>query len=134
LKRLALVGVFAAFMVPGAASAHHSLASFNRSVSETLHGTVMSFSWSNPHVRLIVAVEHDGAMQQWSFEGGSVNRLANAGFNRNIVAAGDKVTVTYNPKRDGSNAGFLVGIVSASGRKYDAQRNRGPTRGGAEEG
>jgi len=135
LKRLPWLGVFLSFLAAVPATAHHSLAVYNRLSSETIKGTVQGFSWSNPHVRLdLMTSGADGAVTHWSFEAGSVNRLAMAGFNRNIVAPGDKVTVTYNPKRDGSKAGFLLSITNANGRKYDTRRNRGPTRGGAEEG
>jgi hypothetical protein len=117
------------------AAAHHSLAIYNRFSSETVVGTVESFNWSNPHVRLVLmSATPDGVVTQWTFEGGSINRLASAGFNRNMIATGDKVTVTYNPRRDGTKSGLLVTIVAPGGRKYDARRNRGPSRGGAEEG
>ena len=117
------------------AVAHHSLAVFARSRSETIEGTVKSFSWSNPHVQIVLlTADADGAMRQWNFEGGSTSRLATAGFNRNMMAPGDKITVTYNPRRDGGSGGFIVTITSAAGRKYDSQRNRPPSRGGAEEG
>jgi hypothetical protein len=117
------------------AVAHHSLAVFARGESEIIEGTVKAFSWSNPHVQIVVmAADPDGIMRQWNFEGGSISRLANAGFNRNMMAPGDKITVTYNPRRDGAKGGFIVTVTSAAGRKYDSQRNRGPSRGGAEEG
>nr|ACN58928.1 hypothetical protein AKSOIL_0086 [uncultured bacterium BLR7] len=117
------------------AAAHHSLSPYNRNLNETLEGTVKAYIWSNPHVRLVLMVENDkGEIAQWNLESGGVNRLINAGLNRNIVQIGDKITVIYNPRRDGSRAGFFVGLTSASGRKYDTRRNRGPSRGGAEEG
>nr|ACN58790.1 hypothetical protein AKSOIL_0145 [uncultured bacterium BLR9] len=135
MKSLFLAVAAAGCLLAGTASAHHSLSGYNRQTSETMQGTVKSFGWSNPHVQLVVVVQAaDGAMQQWNFEAGSTGRLANAGFNRHMVAPGDKISVTYNPKRDGSHGGFLVSVISASGRKYDTQRTRGPTRGGAEEG
>ena len=63
------------------AVAHHSLAVFARSRSETIEGTVKSFSWSNPHVQIVLlTADADGAMRQWNFEGGSTSRLATAGF------------------------------------------------------
>ena len=128
------IAIAAALIVSGAgpACAHHSLAPFNRSVSRTIKGTVKSFNWSNPHVRLVVVVEDgSGAAKVWDFEGGSVNRLANSGFNRSTVSPGDKVSVIYNPKRDGSIGGFFVGVKTPSGKTYNLERS-GPGRGGAE--
>jgi hypothetical protein len=135
LKRLISLCVALISLAVVPASAHHSLSVYNRLSAETIEGTVQKFNWSNPHVQLVImASSPDGAIAQWNFESGSINRLASAGINRNIVAVGDKITVTYNPRRDGAKSGFLVTIVSARGRKYDMRRNRGPTRGGAEEG
>ena len=58
-----------------AASAHHSLAPYNRSTYKTVEGTVKDFSWSNPHVKISLAVTGaDGAVKDWNFEGSSVDR------------------------------------------------------------
>jgi len=135
LKRLVSLCVVLGSLFAAPASAHHSLSVYNRFSAKTIEGTVQSFNWSNPHVRLVLmTTDPDGVVTQWTFEGGSINRLATAGLNRNIVTAGDKISVSYNPRRDGAKSGFLLSITSASGRKYDTRRNRGPSRGGAEEG
>lgn len=117
------------------AKAHHSFAAYVRTVSRSIEGSVKEFSWSNPHVKLVImVVGPDGIAKPWSFEGGSVNRLAINGFTRAMVAPGDKVTVSYNPRRDGGTGGFFVGIKAPNGKTYNTERTRGPTRGGAEEG
>ena len=115
------------------AEAHHSLSAYNRTTDRTIEGVVKTFRWSNPHVRIVLTVERpDGRPIDWNFEGGSINRLANSGFNRAMIVSGDRITVTYNPRRDGKPGGFFTGVTSKDGRVYTTERL--PGRGGAEEG
>jgi hypothetical protein len=117
------------------ASAHHSFAAYIRTNSRTVDATVKEFRWSNPHVELIVVVTGSGgAPEEWAFEGGSINRLAISGFSRGLLKPGDKIAVSYNPKRNGGPGGFFYAVKFPNGRTIGANRNRGPTRGGAEEG
>lgn len=113
-----------------AASAHHSLAIYNRSTYKTVEGTVKQFSWSNPHVQIALTVMgEDGAAKDWNFEGGSINRLVTRGFKRNTMMPGDKVSVSYNPKRDGGTGGFFLAVTAADGHVYGAEALRTFNRG-----
>ena len=135
LKRLIVLILPLVCCAADPAGAHHSFAAYVRTVSRTIEGSVKEFSWSNPHVKLVIMAEGpDGVAKPWSFEGGSVNRLALNGFTRGMIAPGDKVTVSYNPRRDRGAGGFFFGIKSPNGKTYSTERSRGPTRGGAEEG
>ena len=65
------------------------------------------YDWTNPHVKLtLVVMGPDGTTRDRMFEGGSIGRLANAGFNRVSAAPGEKITVSYHPRRGGSGGGF----------------------------
>ena len=107
------------------AAAHHSLAPYITSISKTVDGTVKSFSWSNPHVQLVLLVlSPEGAVEEWRFVGTSISRLATNGFSHAMVAPGDKIKVQYNPKRDGGAGGFFIGITTADGRTRTLPRQQ----------
>ena len=114
LKRASMGVVLAA--VVGAASpaaAHHSFAMYEPTKTLTLKGTVKSFQWTNPHVVVWVLVqpEDGGAVQEWSLETTSPGVLTRNGWTRQSLKAGDRVSVTFSPLRDGSRGGGLNSVT-----------------------
>jgi Family of unknown function (DUF6152) len=121
------IGVLLVAVLLGAvpASAHHSLSIYDRSSYKTVQGTVKRFEWANPHAQLALLVEgSDGSATEWNFEGGSTGRLQSGGFVRDAIVPGDKITVAYNPMRDGRIGGFFVAITTADGKTYSLERFR----------
>ena len=105
------------------ASAHHALTAYDRNDSKRVEGVVKEFRFVNPHARLILMVQaRDGSMKAWDFEGGGVRRLQSRGLTANTIAAGDKITVSYNPMRNGSAGGFILGLTTADGKTYATRR------------
>ena len=122
---LALASALLAFTP--AANAHHSLAPYAMEEQRSVEGTVKSFDWSNPHVRINLMVpDANGGANQWEFEGGSPGRLTSGGFTKDVISPGDKITVAYNPRRDRSIGGFFV-AVTANGKTYSTDRFRAPS-------
>jgi len=114
LKRASMGVVLAA--VVGAASpaaAHHSFAMYEPTKTLTFKGTVKSFQWTNPHVILWVLVQpaDGGAAQDRSFETTSPGVLTRNGWTRQSLKAGDRVSVTFSPLRDGSRGGGLNSVT-----------------------
>jgi hypothetical protein len=110
------MGVILAAALVGAASpvvAHHSFAMYEPTKTLTLKGTVKSFQWTNPHVVVWVLVQPDdgGAVQEWSLETTSPGVLTRAGWTRQSLKAGDRVSVTFSPLRDGSRGGGLNSVT-----------------------
>ena len=106
-------------------SAHHSLAPYAMAELKTVEGTVKTFDWSNPHVRLNILVpDGKGGSTEWEFEGSSVGRLTSTGFSRGAVTPGDKITVAYNPRRDHTLGGFFVAVTTSNGATYTTDRFR----------
>jgi hypothetical protein len=95
------------------ASAHHSFAMFEPTKTLTFKGTVKTFQWTNPHVILWVLVQPDGggAAQEWSLETTSPGVLTRAGWTRQSLKAGDRVSVVLSPLRDGSRGGSLNSVT-----------------------
>ena len=114
LNQCAAACVMAAmFGAAAPVTAHHSFAMY-QPWSLTIKGTVSAFQWTNPHVVLQVLVppEGGGAAQQWSFETNSPAVLSRAGWTRRSIKAGDRVSVTFSPLRDGSQGGGQLNSVT----------------------
>jgi hypothetical protein len=104
-------------VVPLELHAHHSPAMFGGSGPLTLTGTVREFQWTNPHsyIQLVVKSD-DGPEQEWSLEMGANVYLYNLGWRPSTVKAGDTLTVTVIPMRNGKPGGLLVEAKTADGK------------------
>jgi len=123
----ALIVASMAFGLSGAsvpAFAHHSYAEFDTDKKITLEGTVKEFQWTNPHSWLLVMVPNaKGEREQWAIELSSVSLLASRGWKPKTVMAGDKVSITFHPMRNGSRAGSYMAIRLPNGKNMgDADR------------
>ena len=107
-----LIGVLAlgAFLP---AFAHHSFAMYEKDKILTLKGEVKTFQWSNPHsvIWFVVKPEGGGEPQEWGVETTSPGVLTRAGWTRNTIKPGDRVSVEFNPLRDGSHGGGLISVT-----------------------
>jgi hypothetical protein len=99
------------------ALAHHSFAMFDNSRNLSITGTVRALEWSNPHIWLwIDVVGDDGKVVSYGFEGAAPGEMGRqSGWNKRIVAKGDKVTVQYRPLKDGRAGGSLGQVTRADG-------------------
>jgi hypothetical protein len=91
-----MIGAFPAFPMLG----HHSAAMFDLTQQATLRGTVIQFSWTNPHAYLTVRNETNGAEQL--IEVGPPATLQPLGLTRDAVRVGDAVSVIVHPAKRGS--------------------------------
>jgi Family of unknown function (DUF6152) len=119
LNVLSLLGL--AVALP--ALAHHSVqAVFDIHKTVTVTGTVAKVEWINPHSYLTVNVKGaDGQIQKWAFELGGQAALRRAGMSRadrGGLKAGDQVTVSALPARDGTANGALRELKLADGRDF----------------
>src|ERR1700676_1794627 len=100
------------------ALAHHSFAMFDRSKSMALQGTLKSVQLINPLSWFVLTADGpDGVVKDWSIEGPSPNILLRQGWKHDDVKAGDRVTLTFNPLKDGSPGGVLVSVRFPGGRE-----------------
>jgi hypothetical protein len=97
--------------------AHHSAAGVDQSRTVTIVGVLKEFKWANPHSWMDITVTDDkGETKLWSFEMTAPAYLARAGWKSTTVKAGDKVTVTVRPMRNGDPGGLFVSIMLPDGR------------------
>jgi uncharacterized protein DUF6152 len=98
--------------------AHHSPVMFDRTVAKTLVGTVVRFTWTNPHSAIQLDVPNEnGGVDRWGVELGSPQSMARNGWRSNIIKPGDMVTVVVNPLKSGEFGGIFVSLTLPDGRK-----------------
>lgn len=95
--------------------AHHSAAIFDHEKRVTLSGTVKEFQFTNPHCWIQLLVSAGDGTAEWSIEMSSPAHLMRAGWKRNTLKPGDKVTVVVNPLREGANGGGFVSAIDVGG-------------------
>ena len=118
MTRPVFVSVLLAATLAASVAAHHSPVMFDRTVSKTLVGTVVRFTWTNPHSAIQLDVPNEsGGMDRWGVELGSPQSMARAGWRSNIIKAGDTVTVVVNPLKSGEFGGIFVSLTLPDGRK-----------------
>jgi hypothetical protein len=123
-RKLGAVIFSAWFLANGAALAHHSLSGvYNIRGSGEVTGVIKSVEFINPHGVMTLEVPgDDGTMTEWQLTTGSANTLQSLGFGDdgpNTVLAGDVVTITYFPARNGKPLGFIRSITLSGDRTID---------------
>jgi hypothetical protein len=99
------------------ADAHHGAATFETGKQITLKGTVTEWIWANPHCFLrFDATDDTGALRNWVAETQNPVSMTARGFSRSVFKAGDQVTVTIEPARNGEPVARVLNVVLANGR------------------
>jgi len=96
--------------------AHHGQAAVDLNKKVTLKGTVTNFEWVNPHAHFSIDVKDEsGKIQNWTMELTTPLMLQRLGWTRTILKAGDTVTATFYPAKNGSTIGILDNVLLADG-------------------
>lgn len=122
LNKLLATGALALSLAGLPASAHHSTSAFDNEKVVVIEGEITQVRWINPHASFkLEGTAKGGPDGLWTIEMTAPNVLINAGWTRNSVRPGDKVTVFANPLRnaitlnDGSQGGLYVGVILSDG-------------------
>ena len=109
--------------------AHHSLtAEYDQSKKVTLHGTLASIDWRNPHAWIYLTVKTEsGATEKWQCELGSPNAMTRQGWSQDAAKAGDELIVEGLLAKDGSKTCSTRDVKFKDGRVLWSQ-SRGPER------
>jgi hypothetical protein len=121
-KRLILFGfAMGLILVSRPVLAHHGSANFQMDQVSTIKGIVVDYELINPHVQIFLKVEQEGGKAvDWNVEGVSLNMMVRAGFKRDSLKAGDTVSVTGHPGKNGKPVLLLMKIMLADGRVLSA--------------
>jgi hypothetical protein len=127
IKRTLGTVIFSGWLlVSGASLAHHSLSAvYDIRRSGEVTGVIKKVEFINPHGVMTLEVPNDdGTTMEWQLTTGSANTLASLGFGGegpNTVIAGDLVTITYFPARNGKPLGFIRSIKLPDQRTIEFQ-------------
>ena len=112
------LAVFSGFLfISSSALAHHSSAAYDSNDTASISGVVESLNWRSPHVVISLAVENDaGETEVWPLETTSIAALAADGWTRELVGAGEQLTVEIRPTRRGTPGGIIRWVTLADGR------------------
>jgi len=109
--------VIAVLMPCSAVLAHHSFAQFDLDREVTVEGVIREFQFTNPHVWIQMRVpDGKGGETEWSIEAGAPGMMIRAGWKSSTLKAGDRVTLTMHPLKDGNPSGSLVKVAVPDGR------------------
>jgi hypothetical protein len=100
------------------AVAHHSAAQYDFKTAVVMKGTVKEIRVSNPHMRLVLHVTDANGGRDLELEGHSLNNIYRRGWRKDMVKAGDPLTVTVAPRKDGAAGGYVVGVKTADGHEF----------------
>ncbi|HLG56625.1 MAG TPA: DUF6152 family protein [Vicinamibacterales bacterium] len=119
MKGLLVPALVVLALVSGAVplAAHHSWP-VSRSELITVKGTVIEFSWANPHPMITLEVRtDDGKVEKWLVGGPAINRMEANGWTRTTVKRGDVITGTGYQFSDGQKVVRLERLVLADGKE-----------------
>jgi hypothetical protein len=103
-------------LVPAAVKAHHGWQEFDEESEVTIEGTVTDFHYVNPHCVVEFEVkDKKGRVQKWQGEFSNPGVLSRRGWKAASLEAGDKLTITGHPARNGVLALHVTRILSATG-------------------
>ena len=109
------VGLFMVACLP--AFAHHGKDNYDVQHPITLSGTVITYEFLNPHVLIRFDVtDANGATSKWIAEGDPPQKLYRAGWKRDSLKPGDKVTITGPPDKNGQHTLVLQKLVGPDGQ------------------
>jgi hypothetical protein len=97
--------------------AHHGNASFDVGKKVTVKGTVTDWVWANPHCWLKIDVKDDsGKVVNWVAETNNAPDMVEKGWSKSTLKAGDQITATIEPVKNGKPVGRLLTVVLPSGQ------------------
>ena len=101
--------------------AHHGAAALDTGKEVTLKGSVTEWIWSNPHCFLkFDAKDVTGTVRNWSVETQNPTTMTLRGWARTSFKAGDEVTVTVEPVKNGQPVGRILYVILPNGQKLIA--------------
>lgn len=91
--------------------AHHGAVAYDDSKVVTISGTVTSFQYINPHCIVSVDVkDSSGKLQKWTVETPPPSMMKHsAGWYRDMMKAGDHISVDLHIAKNGSEVGKIAG-------------------------
>ena len=120
MKKAALViglVIFSLWSAAATLSAHHSWPVNNERLV-TVKGTVIDFTWMNPHPMITIEVKNNaGQVEKWLIGGPAITRMQANGWSSTTVKPGDVITGIGYQFSDGQKIIRLERVALADGRE-----------------
>ena len=101
------------------AFAHHGTSVFDMNKPLTMKGKVTEWDWSNPHCLLQFDVKSDsGQLTHWIAETQNPAEMVSLGWAKASFKAGDEVSVTLWPAKNGKPFGRISLLVLPNGKTF----------------
>ena len=112
-----LMWIFTGLLFSDIAVTHHNAAShYLVDQKITVEGVVTEFRLINPHARIYFdVITESGEVQKWLGEGNAASVLRRMGWTDDYLEAGDEISITGSPARDGGHKIDWERIVLADG-------------------
>ena len=119
-NRFGLLGAMLTVLFGGADAlgAHHGAAAYELQTLTTFAATVKAFDWRNPHALLHFDVtDETGTTASWTAETAGLIILVRAGWGRDVLKPGDRISVIGRRATNGSHTMLLQRVVLPSGQE-----------------
>jgi hypothetical protein len=118
ISGMAALGLLIAGAQAIPAEAHHSGAMYDSTRTVTLVGTVKAYNWINPHISVDILADGQGGAQPtlWSIAASSPGVMGRAGWSKDTVKPGDRITLEIQPLRDGGLGGNIRKATLPNGK------------------
>ena len=120
-SRALWLAVLVAVFTGSSAWTHHSVAGqFDVTKTITHSGVITKIDWLNPHIYVFLDAKDDAGATGWALETVPTAMMRKAGLTRDDLAgtAGEVVTVTARPARDGRKNAWILRITYPDGHYY----------------
>jgi len=116
---MGLLGVLVALMITaGPARAHHGTAAYDLDKVVTKKAAITDFLWMNPHCEITFDAKDDkGHVEHWALETHPPTMMVDRGWTRKSLSAGEMVTITFHPAKNGAKTGILMKVVLPDGKE-----------------
>jgi Family of unknown function (DUF6152) len=119
-KTIGVIAVAAGLL--GASSplfAHHGNATLDANKTLSMKGSVTEWDWSNPHCLLQFDVKNEsGQLVHWIGETQNPAEMVSLGWGKTSFKAGDEVTVSLMPVKNGNPFGRITLVVLPDGKTF----------------
>ena len=117
ISTLLLAVLIVLLLTASVITAHHSFAMFDKTIEKVATGSVVRWTFNNPHSWLYLNIKNkDGSETLWSFEASSPTALIQRGITGTTFEPGKTITVLYCPLKDGRPGGGLGWVRLSDGK------------------
>ncbi|MDG2089938.1 MAG: DUF6152 family protein [Gammaproteobacteria bacterium] len=113
------IQLFSLFLFTHSVIAHHSTSTYDFEREVNLQGTVVAFSWANPHIYIdIETLNTSNTIIIRRIEGPAPIALSSVGWNEESLMPGEFITINANPALDQESTNLMGNSVLTQSGDY----------------